>query len=178
MSTVLTVSAVYSAVLPPSLVVFILNIYLYINTYCIIGCAVFLRAIAETIGFSSFLQPLLRNTACRQLLTNNHSDFYLFSCPWQLKRWHYHWLTESVSASFFLFFCTRKRPFSVILGAKKWDFGCPNPKTETTFCRQLSPKMVEQTLVSHEYHFRASFGQILKIAYFRLIFGLFPIVKL
>ena len=26
---------------------------------------------------------------------------------------------------------------------KKWDSGCPNPKTETTFCRQLSPKMVE-----------------------------------
>ena len=41
------------------------------------------------------------------------------------------------------FFCTQnhwKWPFS---GAKKWDLGCPNPKTETTFCRQLSPKMVE-----------------------------------
>ena len=36
---------------------------------------------------------------------------------------------------------------------------------------------MEWTLVSHEYHFRASFGQILKIAYFRLIFGQFPIVK-
>ena len=56
-------------------------------------------------------------------------------------------------------------------GAKKWDFGFPNPKTKTTFCRQLSPKMVELNLVSSEYHFRASFGQILKIAYFRLIFG-------
>ena len=53
-------------------------------------------------------------------------------------------------------------------GRKKWDFGCPNPQTETTFCRQLSTKMVEQTLVSHEYHFPASFGQILKITYFRL----------
>ena len=36
-------------------------------------------------------------------------------------------------------------------------------------CCRLSPKMVEQTLVSHKYHFQASFGQILKFAYFRLI---------
>ena len=76
------------------------------------------------------------------------------------------------------FFGTRKRPILVLLGQKKLDFRCPNLKTETTFCRQLFPKMMEQTLVSHEYHFRASFRQILKIVYFRLIFGLFPIVKL
>ena len=38
------------------------------------------------------------------------------------------------------FFCTWKRPILVILGAKKLDFWCPNLKTETTFCHQLSKK--------------------------------------
>ena len=33
-----------------------------------------------------------------------------------------------------------KCPFS---GAQKWDFECPNPKSETTFSRQHPPKMVE-----------------------------------
>ena len=35
-------------------------------------------------------------------------------------------------------FC-QKCPFS---GAQKWDFECPNPKSETTFSRQHPPKMV------------------------------------
>ena len=74
-------------------------------------------------------------------------------------------------------FCTRKRPFSVIWGAKKRVFGRPYKKTDTTFCRQLYPKMVDETLVSYEYHYWVSFGQILKIAYFRLIFGPFPLIK-
>ena len=60
---------------------------------------------------------------------------------------------------------------------KKWVFGCLNKKTNTTFCRQLYPKMVEETLVSCEYHYRVSFGQILKIAYFMLIFGRFLLIK-
>ena len=30
-----------------------------------------------------------------------------------------------------------------VLGAKKLDFGRPNLKTDTTFCHQLSPKMME-----------------------------------
>ena len=34
----------------------------------------------------------------------------------------------------------KKCPFS---GARKWDFGCPNPKTETNFSRQHPPKMME-----------------------------------
>ena len=41
------------------------------------------------------------------------------------------------------FICTQLHWKWPYLGAKKWDFGCSNPKTETTFCRQLSPKMVE-----------------------------------
>ena len=61
--------------------------------------------------------------------------------------------------------------------AKKWVFGRPNKKTDTTFCRQLYPKMVDETLVSYEYHYWVSFGQILKMAYFRLIFGRFPLIK-
>ena len=60
------------------------------------------------------------------------------------------------------------------------DLGCkkmgPNEKTDTTFCRQLYPKTLDETLVSYEYHYRVSFGQILKISYFRLIFGRFPIM--
>ena len=36
-------------------------------------------------------------------------------------------------------FC-QKCPFS---GAQKWDFECPNPKSETTFSRQHPPKMVK-----------------------------------
>ena len=31
--------------------------------------------------------------------------------------------------------------------AKKWHFGCRNKKTETTFCRQLPPKIVYSTFV-------------------------------
>ena len=75
------------------------------------------------------------------------------------------------------FFCTQKRSFSVIWGAKKRVFGRPNKKTDTTFCRQLYPKMVDETLVSYEYHYWVSFGQVLKIAYFWLIFGRFPLIK-
>ena len=74
-------------------------------------------------------------------------------------------------------FCTQKRPFSVIGGPKKWVFGRPNKKTDTTFCCQLYPKMMDETLVSYEYHYWVSFGQILKMAYFRLIFGRFPLIK-
>ena len=51
------------------------------------------------------------------------------------------------------FFNTRKRPFSVILGAKKWDFGCSNPKTDTTFCRQLSPKRWNRLLFHMNINF-------------------------
>ena len=64
-----------------------------------------------------------------------------------------------------------------VFGCKKRVFGRPNQKTETTFCRQLYPKMVDETLVSYEYHYWVSFGQILKMAYFRLIFGRFPLIK-
>ena len=74
-------------------------------------------------------------------------------------------------------FFTQKRPFSVIWGAKKWVFGRPNKKTDTTFCRQLYPKMVDETLVSLEYHYRVSFGPNSKTAYIRLIFGRFPLIK-
>ena len=40
-------------------------------------------------------------------------------------------------------FC-QKCPFS---SAKKWHFGCRNKKTDTTFCRQLPPKIVYSTFV-------------------------------
>ena len=36
----------------------------------------------------------------------------------------------------------------MIWGAKKWVFGRPNKKTDTTFCRQLYSKMMNETLVS------------------------------
>ena len=36
---------------------------------------------------------------------------------------------------------------------------------------------MEETLVSYEYQYWMSFGQILKIAYFRLIFGRIPLIK-
>ena len=39
-----------------------------------------------------------------------------------------------------------------------------NRKQRPLFCCQLSPKKMEWTLVSHEYHFRASFEPSLKIA--------------
>ena len=65
----------------------------------------------------------------------------------------------------------------MIWGAKNWVIERPNPKTDTTFCRQLCPKMVNETLVSPEYHYQVSFGQNLKNAYFRLIFGRFPLIK-
>ena len=48
--------------------------------------------------------------------------------------------------------------------------GSSNQKTDTTFCRQLYPKMVDDTLVSYEYHYWVSFGQILKMAYFGIWF--------
>ena len=54
-------------------------------------------------------------------------------------------------------FCTQKRPFSVILGAKKRVLGRPNQKTETTFCRQLYLNMVDETLVSYGYHYWVSY---------------------
>ena len=40
----------------------------------------------------------------------------------------------------YVVFICQKCPFS---GSRKWDFACPNPKTETTFSRQHPPKMVE-----------------------------------
>ena len=58
------------------------------------------------------------------------------------------WCPFSIRASEDPFFCTQKRPFSVIKGAKKRVLGRPNKKTETTFCRQLHPKLVDETLVS------------------------------
>ena len=63
-------------------------------------------------------------------------------------------------------------------GPKK--IGLPTTKFENGdhFLSPTIPKNGVIDLFSQEYHFRASFGQILKIAYFRLIFGLFPIVKL
>ena len=60
---------------------------------------------------------------------------------------------------------------------KNWVLGRPNKKTGTTFRRQLYPKMVDETLVSYEYHYWVSFGQILKMAHSRLIFGRFPLLK-
>ena len=56
-------------------------------------------------------------------------------------------------------FC-RKCPFS---SAKKWYFGSSNKKTETTFCRQLPPKMVDNMFVSCVYHFWVGFKPIFEI---------------
>ena len=75
------------------------------------------------------------------------------------------WVSECL-----IFLHPKTAIFSNFLCKKMW-LRMPKSKSETTSCRQLSPKLVEQTLVSHEYHFWASFGQILKIAYLRLIFG-------
>ena len=47
-------------------------------------------------------------------------------------------------------------------GAKKWDFGCPKLKTETTFSCQHPPKMVEWTFVLYVYHFLVGFQPNLK----------------
>ena len=52
-------------------------------------------------------------------------------------------LSQLVKASKVPFFGTRKRPIFVILGQKKLDFRRPNLKSDTTFCRQLSSKMME-----------------------------------
>ena len=30
-----------------------------------------------------------------------------------------------------------------VFGERKWDFRCPDPKTEANFCRKLSLKMVQ-----------------------------------
>ena len=56
------------------------------------------------------------------------------------------------------FFCNPNHGKWPFLGAKKRVFGRLNKKTETTLCRQLYPKMVDETLVS-------------------LIFGRFPLIK-
>ena len=53
----------------------------------------------------------------------------------------------------------RKCPYS---GARKWDFECRYPKTEATFSRQHSPKMVEWTFVSYIFHFWMRNQQIFK----------------
>ena len=47
---------------------------------------------------------------------------------------------ESLRTRVFVSGRTINWPF---LGAKKWDFGSPNPKTDTAFCRQVSPNMME-----------------------------------
>ena len=49
---------------------------------------------------------------------------------------HKMWCPFFIRASKDPFFFTRKQPFSVNWGAKKWVFGRPNKKTDTTFCRQ------------------------------------------
>ena len=64
-----------------------------------------------------------------------------------------------------------------VFGCKKMALQMPKSKNGHHFCRQLYPKMVDGTLVSYEYHYWVSFGQILKMAYFRLIFGRFPLIK-
>ena len=53
-------------------------------------------------------------------------------------------------------FC-QKCPFSC---AKKWHFGGQNKKMETTFCRQLPPKMVYSMFVFCVYHFWVGFKPI------------------
>ena len=47
-----------------------------------------------------------------------------------------------------------------VLGAKKWDFRCPNPKTETLFCHQLSPKMVVKTLFHLNIIYKRVLGKL------------------
>ena len=70
-------------------------------------------------------------------------------------------------------FC-QKCPFS---GAQKWDFECPNPKSETTFSRQHPPKMVEQVFVLFIYHFWTRNRQILNFEHFELVLARFYSVK-
>ena len=62
-------------------------------------------------------------------------------------------------------------------GVQKMGLWTPISKSDTTFCRQLYPNMVDETLDSYEYHYWVGFGQILKMAYFMLIFGQFPLLK-
>ena len=67
-----------------------------------------------------------------------------------------------------------KCPFS---GAQKWDFECPNPKSETTFSRQHPPKMVEWVFVLFIYHFWTRNRQILNCEHFELVLARFYSVK-
>ena len=66
----------------------------------------------------------------------------------------------------------------LFLGAKKWDYGRPNPKTENTNSIAYNP---QKYWFRHLFHvnitFRRVLNKILKIAYFRLIFGQFPLIK-
>ena len=74
------------------------------------------------------------------------------------------------------FFFTRKRPFSVILGAKKGSSDA-RIKNGHYFLSLTIPKIGGWDTCLCEYHYWVSFGQFLKIAYFRLIFGRFPLIK-
>ena len=56
-------------------------------------------------------------------------------------------------------------------GARKWDFKRPNPKTETTFSRQHTPKMVELPFTT----FGRVFSPFWNIVIFRPFLGHFPI---
>ena len=47
----------------------------------------------------------------------------------------------------FTFFCNPKKTILVISGATEWDFSRLNPKTEATFCRKQSTKIVDETLI-------------------------------
>ena len=76
---------------------------------------------------------------CTQSLTYVQILHCQYPCPHSLI---YVCMYLFIRASEDPMFCTRKRPFSVIWGAKNWVFGRPNKKTDTIFCRQLYPKMV------------------------------------
>ena len=67
----------------------------------------------------------------------------------------------------------QKGAILAFLGARKWDFECPNPKSETTFSRQHPTKMVEEVFVLFIYHFWMRNRLILNFEHFELILAFF-----
>ena len=75
-----------------------------------------------------------------------------------------------IRASEVPFFGTRKRPFSAILGAKNGTSDARNYERRPLFVANYPLKWWIQLL-------SGEFLQISKIAYFRLIFGRFPLIQ-
>ena len=119
------------------------------------------------------------SSVCVLLVCQTHlygrEPVFFTGCPYNPRLIQLH--MTSINPPYFFMSVSEDPFFAPKNGNFQWFWVQKNGSSDAPIRKRTESEMTDETLVSYEYHYRVSFGQILKIAYIRLIFGRFPLIK-